>query len=257
MYLYDIINQKPKIMKKTITLAFVALFVACSSFAQTAGEKPSMVTETTPMLPKRGMEAKFEAAVKAHNTKYHPDGPYTAGLRKVEYGDNAGWYVWVFGPTTYASLDSRPAIGGGHDADWEATVDPLVESYGAPELWEMNDDLSYGKDMLKTAKYYEVWRVNLERGDYYRFKALAEKLQKAHESQGKMAFLIFNNMLHTAKSGDVAILWSFNSYAEWAKDAGIKQAYEKIYGAGTWQNMVNEWRDITVDYTSEIRSFVR
>jgi hypothetical protein len=244
-------------MKKCLTLTSIVVFAVCSVFAQSSPEKPTMVTETMYMMPKRGMEDKFEAAVKAHDVKFHPEGPYKAGLRKVEYGQKAGWYVWVFGPTTYASIDSRPTKEGGHAADWSATIDPLVETYGETRLWEYDDNLSYGKDFLKTAKYYEAWSIDLKRGEYYRFKALAEKLKKAYESLGTGSFIVYNNVLHTANGPDVSIIWSFNSFDEWSKDPGAKAAYEKLYGADSWQHMVDEWNAILVDYEAEIRSFLR
>ena len=244
-------------MKKINTIAFLMLLFFSSAYAQTNNDKPTTVVETMYILPKRGMEDKFESAVKAHDLKYHPEGPYKAGLRKVEYGDKAGWYLWVFGPTTYSSIDSRPAKEAGHDVDWSKTIDPLIETYGETTLWDLNSDLSYGFDILQKSKYYEVWNVQLKRGQYYRFKAIAEKLKKTYESMGNSAFIVFNNPLHTSKNGDVGIVWSFNSYDEWSKDSGTKKAYEKLYGDGSWQNMLDEWLDVTVDYNAEIRSFVK
>lgn len=244
-------------MKKTITFTIIALLFGYCTFAQTSAEKPTMVTETMYLMPKRGMEDKFEAAVKAHNTKFHPEGQYKAGLRKVEYGEKAGWYIWVFGATTYSALDTRPTKEGGHDADWSATVDPLVETYGQTNLWELNESLSFGMDMMKTAKYYEAWSVKIKRGEYYRFKALSEKLKKAYESLGTSSFIIYNNVIHTANGPDVAIIWSFNSWDEWSKDPGAKAAYEKLYGAGSWQNMLDEWMAVSESYDAEVRSFLR
>jgi len=244
-------------MKKTILMTLAVFMFVFVSFSQSNTDKPVMLTETMYIMPKQGMEDRFEAAIKVHNDKFHPEGPYKAGLRKVEYGEKAGWYVWVFGPTTYASLDTRPAKEGGHAADWSATVDPLVEAYGETQLWNYNEDLSYGMDKLYASKYYEVWNVKINRGEFYRFKALAEKLKKAYESMGKSAFIVFYNPLHTSNSGDVGIVWSFNSYAQWIKDDGVKDAYEKLYGANSWQNMMDEWYDVTKEYDSEIRSFVK
>ena len=244
-------------MKKTLTLSFLALLFVSISFAQSGAEKPVVITETMYLMPKRGMEEKFEAAIKAHNTKFHPDGQYKAGLRKVEYGEKAGWYVWVFGPTTYAALDTRPTSEGGHAADWSSTVDPLVETYGETNIWELNSDLSFGMDLMKTAKYYEAWSVKLKRGEYYRFKALSEKLKAAYESLGTSSFIIYNNVIHTANGPSVAIIWSFNSYNDWSKDPGPKAAYEKLYGAGSWQNMLDEWMAVSESYDVEIRSFLR
>jgi len=244
-------------MKKTSMLTIMALLFIGSVFAQPAAEKPAVISETMYLMPKRGMEDKFEAAVKAHIAKFHPDGPYKAGLRKVEYGSKAGWYLWVFGPASYSALDTRPGKEGGHEADWSSTVDPLVETYGETRLWELNQDLSYGLDFLKTTKYVEVWKVDLKKGQYYRFKALAEKLKKAYELLGTTSFVVYNAVFHEAGGPDVGIVWNFNSYDSWAKDPGVKDTYEKLYGANSWQNLLDEWSDITEDFDSEIRSFIR
>lgn len=244
-------------MRKTFTLTMMALFLTGIAFSQTAEEKPIRVAETMYLMPKRGMEEKFEAAVKAHNTKFHPEGPYQAGLRKVEYGDKAGWYIWVYGPTTYASIDSRPMKENGHNEDWSKTIDPLVETYGETSLWRYNEDLSYGIDNLKTAKYYEVRSLEIKRGEYYRFKALAEKLKKAYETEGKYAFIVYNNAVHTTNGADVALLYDFNSFDEWSKKPGIKATYEKLNGTNSWDNLMDEWRAAVVDYTTELRSFIR
>jgi hypothetical protein len=48
-------------------------------------DKPTTVVENMYILPKRGMDEKMEAAIKAHDMKYHPDGQCQAGLHKVEY----------------------------------------------------------------------------------------------------------------------------------------------------------------------------
>lgn len=244
-------------MKRGFLLLSILVTIVGSAAAQATDEKTVVVAENMYLLPKRGMEDKFEAAVAAHNKKFHPDGPFKAGLRKVEYGTKAGWYVWIYGPTNYASIDSRPGAENGHDEDWSKTVDPLIETYGETSLWEFNEDLSSGKDLMKTAKYYELWTVDLKRGEYYRFKAMAEKLKKAYDTQDKTAFLVYENPLHTAGGADVGIIWSFNSYDEWSKNMGIKAPYEKLHGAGSWQQLLDEWADFIVDFNAEIRSFIR
>jgi len=244
-------------MKIKIMLSFVALMLMAGAYAQTSNDKPTTVVEVMYLLPKRGMDDKMEAAIKAHDQKFHPDGPYVAALHKVEYGEKSGWYVWVYGPTTYAAIDKRPAKDGGHDADWSTNVDPLVDQYGPPALWDYNDNLSYGMDIFKKASHYEVWGVSLKRGDYYRFKAIAGELKKTYESIGTSCMLVFDNPVHSPNSPDVAIVWNFNNYAEWSKDMGTMAAFEKLYGQGSWQNMIKEWLDITKDYSSELRSIVK
>jgi hypothetical protein len=63
--------------------------------------------------------------------------------------------------------------------------------------------------------------------------------------------------LHQANGPDVGLVWSFDSYKEWNDDMGLQAAVEKLYGKGSWQNLMDEWMDILVDYNSEIRSLVK
>jgi len=234
---------------------FLFSLAICVSLTVMAQDEP-MAVETLNILPKRGMNNEFETAVKAHNVKFHKDGLHKAGLRRVDYGKNAGWYVWVMGPTSYAALDSRPA-GKGHDDDWSKTIDPLVEEYGEVSLFNYNAALSYGADILQKSSKYEVWAIDIKRGQYYRFKAIAEKLKTTYESIGTNAFMIFNNQVHTAGGADVGMLWSFNTYQEWSKNAGAKAVFEKTYGEGSWQRMLDEWNDILVDYDAELRTIIK
>ena len=240
-------------MKRTLVLVIVAMIWTGCLFAQ--NEKPKKITETLYLIPKSGKADKFEAAVKAHNLKYHPDGPYYAALRLVDYGEMAGWYVWIM-RGTYASLDTRPGKGA-HNEDWNKTVDPFVEKYGSVGLWEYNEDLSYGMDIFNKSDHYQVWAVDLKKGENYRFKTLIERMVKVYESMGNRAFLIFDNAVHSSNSPDVAIVWSFNKFEDLDGDWGTKEAYEKLYGEGTWQNLMDEWSDIHNDYDMELRTMIK
>lgn len=243
-------------MKTIKTLAVLIVSAIFSAAAQNAETKTAVITETQYMLPKRGSEEAFEAAVKAHDKKFHPDGKYKAGLRKVEYGKKAGWYVWVMGPTGYDAIDTRPAKDGGHDADWQKTVDPLIDQYGDVEIWETQPDLSSGIANFSKAKHYEAWAVDLKKGQYYRFKALIEKIKKVYDSMNDRTFLVFRNPIHEAGGADVALLWTFDTYASWGNDNSTRTEYEKMYGNGSWANLLSEWNDIVKDYNSEIRQIL-
>jgi len=244
-------------MKRITILLIVALFVAVSAFPQADAGSAPLAIETLNLLPKRGMEDKFEAAVVAHNKKYHADGAYIAGLRKIEYGEKAGWYVWVLGPTAYGTLDKPLGKTNGHEDDWNNTVDPLVDQYGPSGFWNYNADLSYGLDIFRNSKHYETWGVNLKPGQYYRFKELAGKLKKVYESMKTTAFIVVENNLHKPDGADIALIWSFNTYADWQMDPGPKATYEKMYGEGSWQHMIDDWMSMINGYTSEIRSNIK
>ncbi len=244
-------------MKKYMMLLFIAGCFAVNTFSQSAPESTPLSVESMLILPKRGMEDKFEAAVLAHNKKYHPEGPYAARFRKIEYGPKAGWYIWVFGPVPYGSMDTRPAKENGHHEDWSTNVDPLVSEYGPVSWFNYNPDLSYGLDIFKKAKHYESYGIDLKPKQYYRFKALCEKMKKAYESIGTIAFIVLENNLHFKDGPDVAIIWSFDTYAGWQKDPGPKAAFEKLYGEGSWQTAMDEWTDIVNGYNSDIRTNIQ
>lgn len=239
---------------KNISLLLISLVIAVCSFGQSSTSSTPLVIESMMMKPKRGMEEKLEAAVIAHNKKFHPEGPHVAGLRRTDFGPKTGWYSWVLGPVPYSSLDYEFPKDSGHDEDWSTTIDPLIEEYGASNFLNFNIDLSYGWDIFKKSKHYELWSVDLQPKQYYRFKALISKLKKAYEAQGTTAFLVLENNLHFENGPDVVLIWSFNTYADWQKDEGIKAVYEKNNGEGSWQNAMDEWMDIVKSYNSEIRS---
>ena len=83
---------------------------------------------------------------------------------------------------------------------------------------------------------------------------MMEKLKKVYESLGNTAFLVMDNAVHTSGGPDVGVAWSFSSFKEWSDDPGPRAAFEKMYGAGSWENFMKEWMDILVDYNAEIRS---
>jgi hypothetical protein len=230
---------------------------AMNTNAQSDAKSTPLAVESLYLMPKRGMEDKFEAAVLAHDKKFHPEGPYVAALRKIEYGPKAGWYSWVMGPVPYGSLDTRPTKESGHDQDWNTTIDPLVEEYGSSGFLNYNTDLSYGLDIFKKAKHYEVWGVDLKPKQYYRFKAMCQKLKKVYEADGKSAFLVLDNNIHGKDQPDVVLVWSFDTYSDWQKDPGPKATYEKQNGEGSWQTLLDEWMDMINDYTSDIRTNIQ
>jgi len=238
-------------MKTKITLIMAFVLYAGCLFAQ---EKTKSITETTYMLCKRGMNEKFEAAVKAHNDKFHKD-PNSAALRSVVYGDKAGWYVWLM-RGTYASLDNRPGKGA-HDDDWSKNVDPLVEEYGQVGLFEFNEELSVNQDKLADDGYYNLWMIDLKRGKYNQFKSLVSRIGKAYEAMDGRAFLVFDNAVPSNNTPDIGLIWGFDKYAELNDNWGTKAAYENIYGEGSWEAMVDEWMSITESIDTEIRSMLK
>lgn len=244
-------------MKKKTLIALAWLVATAGvAFGQATVPNKNQVTETMYLLPKRNMDDKLEAGLKAHNDKYHPDGPYRAALRKVDYGNKQGWYVWLMGPTTYDALDSRPDKGA-HDEDWTKNVDPYIEEYGSTNLWEYDAENSFGREILNQSGNYDVWLVDVKSGSNAKFNELVMKFKKTYEAMGNRAFLVYRSPVHMAGGADVALLASYTSIADWAADWKVKEAYEKLNGAGSWQAMWQTWNETVVDFDEELRSFVK
>jgi len=239
---------------KKISLVLIAMMFCFASFSQTK-KKPTQISESLYILPKAGMNLQFEAAIAAHNEKFHPVGPHHAVLRRIEYGAKSGWYSWIM-KGTYASLDSRPVTEGGHQEDWDKNVGPTVEEYGDVGLWAYDEDLSFGADIFKKSKKYLIWSIDVKRGKSDRFKVIVEKLREAYKSIGTRAMLVYTNEVHTSGSADIALIWTLENYADLDSDWKTKEAFEKINGEGSWEKMVAEWYDTTVDHEEEIRTML-
>lgn len=241
-------------MKKQVLLIAMIGFLMLPLYSQTANDK-AVVSETNYMLPKRGQEDAFKKAVMAHNAKYHPANTgNSALLREVIYGQYAGWFVWIHGPVGFADLDND--LGQAHSDDWTKTVDPLVEEYGPIDIWSYDDELSYGREMLATAKYYDAWIIDVKRGEGYRFDEMMKKLSAACKEEGKHSNMVWWSSVRRDPKMDVSVLWTFNDFSEWDENT-LKNAYEKVNGEGSWRLFWEEWEEVVVDYTEEIREMIR
>ncbi len=246
-------------MKRTLFLTTV--LVACSVFlfAQaTTEKKPYQMYSTTLMKAKQGHEDQFEAAVKAHNTKYHPTGPHFARLSAITYGSGSdGWYIWGMGPTTYTQLDGQPQGNKAHDDDWSNTVDPHVESYGEANIWRLQEDLSYTPPNYMPDKI-DVWSIDLKMGERYRFAELMKKWKKLwDEKKYSWSLRVFYNELWNADGPDATIVYSFSKYADFDDDTKWREDYEAMYGVGSWDQFWKEWRECVVSVDEHIREFVK
>jgi len=228
----------------------VTLLFSFASFAQDEKESYGMA-EIIYINAKVGMEKAFVNAIKEHNAMYHKEGPYAAGMDVILSGKEAGWYVWYMGPHTFTDLDNAPGKGA-HADHWNSKVAPNIQEYGRTEYWRMNSKLSYMSSQDEM-KYSTIWFIDIKRGDYYRFKAILGKIHEAFEKRGDGSMRVFNNQFGGTDGRDVAIAWDIKNFAEMDNDdESIKKEYEEINGEGSWQNMLDEWEDITESLDSQL-----
>ena len=238
-------------MKKYIMFVLASMLIGTAANSQSENE-PKSLYETMYMIPKPGMNKQFEDGVAAHNKDFHAaDKDNRAMLRRVEYGNKAGWYVWVMNGT-YSSLDDRPNDEA-HSKDWEEKVGEYVDEYGTTDLWSLNKELSYGMDQFRNQKRYETWAIYLKPWESYRFNDALKKLQKAFEKMGNRSMLVFESEVSRKGGADVGLLWGYDKFADLERDSKLVDTYEEIHGKGSWISFLDEWKDVVEDIDMEHR----
>lgn len=235
---------------------YIMFVLACLLFYTTANsqeaKKPKSLYETMYIMPKPGMNKQFEEGVAAHNEKFHAAGKDNqAMLRRVEYGNKSGWYVWVM-KGSYSSLDDRP-IDDAHSKDWEDKVGEYVDEYGTVDLWSYNDNLSYGMDKYRTQKRFETWAVYLKPWERYRFNEALKKIKSAYEKMGDRTMLVFESEVSRMGGPDVGLVWGYDKFGDLETDSKLVDTFEEVHGDGSWRLFLEEWKDVVEDVDMEHR----
>ncbi len=225
-------------MKK---LLFVLLCVPMIAFSQ--GETQPNLFEVVNIHVKKGQEKAFEAAVKAHNTQFHPKGgQYHARLFSNLNGPNGGTYAWVMGPTSWTAMDSRPAEGS-HDADW-AKVQALVDKFESPTYWSFSNELSQVNENISPSKRL-IWMYDIKRGQSARWSELVGKVKKVYEAKRPTEpfWVLWNEFSDTGAGMDAAIIFAFDNWSWMDRKNNFGKEYEEVFGEGTWRHFLNEFNE--------------
>ena len=214
-------------MKK---LLLFVLLVCCATFVfsqEEAEDQSYTMFETVYLIPKMGEQQAFEAAVKAHNEKYHAEDPYTAYLHIVETGPASGSYLWAMGPTMFSHLDDRPSDDG-HDDDWSNNVVPLLYKSKLAEYWILKEDLSYTPEVYEPTKFF-VQVMDIARREDYRFEAVLKKVVKVYEENNfEYALRTYSNAFHAGDGRDMAFVIGFDSWSWFDRESPLKAAYKEM-----------------------------
>ncbi|RFN60084.1 hypothetical protein [Marixanthomonas ophiurae] len=240
-------------MKKIFLLALLVPFLALSQNSNEYG-----VFENALLTPNPAQVSQFEKGLAAHNKEYHGEGTYGARVYWVSNGPNTGSYVWVMGPFPWSSLDNRPAQKEGHDADWNTNVAPYTTAdSGAQSYWRFNAELSrFSKNF--TIKNMEVDTWDIKRGKYKEAMALVKKIHDVYTSKSpEDTYGIYTNEFSSTKEGrDLAVISFFEKSAWLGEDHDISNKYDEMYGAGSWDQFLNDWMEVTNGGETEIWIYV-
>ncbi len=246
-------------MKKLFALLVCAgLFMPLALFAQDEEDNSYQMVELTYMNAKMGKSDAFEKAVKAHNEKYHKEGPHQSWLDVIVTGPHTGTYVWGMGPCMMSDLDNRPGKGA-HDDDWKKNVEPHIEGYGMTEYWEFNDKLSFSTEDFEpgTSEVYAIWWLDINRGEYYRFKRLMADVQEAYAKANERTMHVYNNMFINGGGRDVALVWPRKNWTAMDEDWNLSKVFDEVHGEGSWDLMIEEWEECVKEVKREVWNSVK
>ncbi len=94
------------------------------------------------VTPKMGKTAAFEKQWKAHHTKFHGKND-SRSVYEILSGDNAGAFLLVHGPSSFADMDKERATDVAHNLDYDNNVISSIEKHSGSYTYRHADTLSY------------------------------------------------------------------------------------------------------------------
>ncbi len=221
----------------------------------TNGQDSYIMYETMYIKPKSSKVKEFNAALAAHNKKFHAEGASTVAIQSVVNGSKAGQLVWVMGPLTFTDLDNRPSDDA-HMEDWNAVM-PYIDKVSEVEYWRMDPDLSYTPDgWIFTSKIHiRYWE--LKHGKSEEFIGVMKKIVEVFRTKEyDYSWHVYLNYFQTGNGRDIAGVFGFNKWAYYDQDPVFVKDFEEIHGEGAWDEAYETMIALTAGMTEELRRLV-
>jgi hypothetical protein len=234
------------------TISWIAFLALCFTFTTTqAQDDGRSIYEYIMLTPVNSKLKTLQDNMRAHNQKYHSEGPYQAYVFTIATGKDFGKIVWQMGPLKLADLDGRPSDNG-HDDDWRDNIMPYVRHITDAEYWNTNTELSLFKDMSTESVSHPLLGVrfhNINRGKGNRLNSWLENVSKTVASMEDAApWGIFYNMFQQGERGrHIATVNYFKNWTDVGNNRNFMAAYEKTHGDGSWANFMDEIDDLFSD----------
>jgi hypothetical protein len=234
---------------------FLWLFLAAACFANGQGRTLYRVNMLT---PKPGMRSAFEESWKLHLATFH-SGTDKRYVYEVESGPDAGSYIIVQGPISYASMDTVLPTAKQHSLDMEKTFSPELESNNSM-LVRWVDTLSYKGEVQADLSLLSV--IVIKDGKLSDYMAEARKSVLLY-TKLNAPFSILAMVKQQAGSSPTVILIRKlkDGYKELDSDYlhlspdWFKANYIKEYGQAAWDNRVKILEDVSVSRTQHFEKF--
>jgi len=222
-------------------LLFVLLCIPVFAFSQDT--KQANLFEVVNIHVEPSQQKAFEAAVKAHNDKYHPKGgDYHGRLFYNINGPSGGSYTYVMGPTSWTAMDKRPA-NDDHNSDWEKVVE-MAEKIESPGYWSFSENLSHEIENLSPPKRL-LWLYDIKRGQSAQWSELVAKIKKVYEVKRPTEpfWVLWNEFANTGAGMDAVIIFAFDHWSWLDRKSNFGKEFEEVHGEGSWYNFLNAFSE--------------
>ena len=177
---------------------------------------------------KDGKNRDLNAALKAHNEKFHQEGNETVNVWGVRSGPRSGSLLWVKGPRTWSDMDS-PLEADGHMDDWFDNVGPNAHMQQW-EWWRMVNGMNYAPEgfvpKVAVIRYFEIHQG---KGDDAR-ELWRNAFKLYSDNNWDMGLQIYWNASNDGSGKDWAIMWFHDSWTSMDKARGFWDQYEEMFG---------------------------
>lgn len=241
--------------------SIITAIIAILSFSL-SGQNYIMFTTVT-MDPNPSKIKDLRLGLTEFKAKFHKDNtPYQATIYRIINGPNSGKFVWLEGPQKYADFDHYSDLGEGYWGQWETKIEVNCASMGKIEYWKQWSQYSRSSQNPGSLVVVKYLNVNTKDKQGFRINGLFEKMSKAIKSvDGDFSWGVYSNELEQGSYGrHFAIVTDYKSFQdmddninEFGQRSRIRQAFNKIYGEGSHQRFLDEWRDVFSNSYDEIQ----
>jgi hypothetical protein len=248
-------------IKKSISQFLIVLIIVGANFSLNAQEDSKTYTmmESVMLTPDYTKLKVLGENMRAHNAKYHKEGPNKAVVYNITTGPNTGKIIWMMGPLMYSHLDSRPAEGG-HDEDWRDNVMPFIKKIHTAEYWRLDGKLSNMSMMDGDNSKYPLIFVRygeIDENHGYSLDSFFEMVGNTIKSmEGENPWGLYYNEFRQGDLGRHLASVSFmKNWAELDDDNSFKDAFDKTIGKSKWQGFLDMSESIFTNSWDELWTY--
>jgi len=229
-------------MKKLLVMGLLIPFIGMS--------QSKNVMSSTRVFARQEKIAEFEKAIAAHAQKFHT-GDWKWRVWSIESGPDAGGYMIVEGPNSWAQMDGRGDISAEHTADWNKNIAPLITSQGSQAFAEFITDLST-VELTDYADKILINHVIAKPGKIANVTGLIKKL-KGVWSAGKESVAVYRSVA----SGDPGFM-TVTRLKQGLKEMDesfrgpLNERYNTVNGAGSFDTFLKDYADAVERRWSEL-----